>query len=215
VDSYGNAYVTGRTYSPDYPVKNGAYDKSWNGYSDVFVTKLNAIGNTLIYSTFIGSYEPEYGYGIAVDSSGNAYVTGSTDSNTYPVTSGAFDTSFNSFSWDAFVTKLSAGGDALIYSTFLGGNSCDYGYAIAVDGSGNAYVTGSTISSNYPVTSGAFDTSFSGAEAFVTKLNTSGTALIYSTFLGESSSDWQHSGAFGNGIVIDRFGNAYVTGSTI
>ena len=120
---------------------------------------------------------------------GRAYVTGGTTSADYPTTAGAFDTTHNGNS-DAFVTKLNASGSGLDYSTLLGGTSDDAGRAIAVDGTGRAYVTGGTTSANYPTTAGAFDTTFDGGEdAFVTKLNAAGSALVYSTFLGGASGD--------------------------
>ena len=141
-------------------------------------------GTALIYSTFLGGSAHDVGFGIAVDSSGNAFVTGLTQSADYPTTAGAFDTTHNG-NEDVFVTKLNAAGSGLIYSTFIGGSNSDYGRGIAIDSSGNAFLTGYTYSSNYPTTVGAFDTSFNnGDDVFVTKLNAAGSALIYSTFLG-------------------------------
>jgi hypothetical protein len=127
-----------------------------------------------------------WGYGIAVDGSGYAYVTGYTDSTNYDVTPGAFQTT-NGGGWDVFVTKLNATGTALVYSTYIGGSGDDVGYAIAVDGSGYAYVTGWTSSTDYDVTPGAFQTTNGGGwDVFVTKLNATGTALVYSTYIGGS-----------------------------
>ena len=210
VDSSGNAYVTGYTYSSNFPTTTGAYDTASNGSNgDAFVTKLNASGTALVYSTYLGGSSYNYGNGIAVDSTGNAYVTGNTTSTNFPTTTGAYDTASNG-SNDAFVTKLNVDGTALVYSTYLGGSGYDYGYGIVVDSSDNAYVTGSTYSSNFPTTTGAYDTTFNGyTDAFVTKLNASGTALVYSTYLGGSG------GGGGYGIAVDSSGNAYVTGSTI
>jgi hypothetical protein len=207
----GRAYVTGTTQSADFPTTRGAFDRTLGGVQDAFVTKLNASGSALTYSTFLGGGDVENGLGIAVDGTGRAYVTGETDSADYPTTPGAFDTSFNG-SVDAFVTKLNASGSALAYSTFLGGTNQDRGGDIAVDRRGNAYVMGAfTESANFPTTRGAFDTTFNGgtftSDAFVTKLNASGSALAYSTFLGGTSND------FGSGIAV-RFGRAYVTGQT-
>jgi hypothetical protein len=122
------------------------------------VTKLNATGTALVYSTYIGGSYGDVGYGIAVDGSGNAYVTGYTSSTDYDVTPGAFQTTNGGGLGDVFVTKLNATGTALVYSTYIGGSFDDYGYAIAVDGSGNAYVTGYTESTDYDVTPGAFQT---------------------------------------------------------
>jgi hypothetical protein len=203
VDTSGNAYVTGYTTSADYPTTPGAFDTSFA--SDAFVTKLNASGSELAYSTFLGGAGFETGFGIAVDTSGNAYVTGYTNAPDYPTTPGAFDTTLTD-GFDAFVTKLNASGSELAYSTFLGGASFDRGSGIAVDRGGNAYVTGSASSADFPTTPGAFDTSFNGGtHGFVTKLNASGSELLYSTFLVEAG--------YGTGIAV-RGDNAYVTGYT-
>jgi len=213
VDGSGTAYVTGNTSSTNYPVTPGAFQttmESVGGGHDVFVTKLNATGTALVYSTYIGGSSGDYGYAIAVDGSGNAYVTGSTTSTDYDVTPGAFQTTFGGGKRDVFVTKLNATGTALVYSTYIGGSRDDKGYAIAVDGSGNAYVTGYTESTDYDVTLRAFQTTFGGGkrDVFVTKLNATGTALVYSTYIGGSGYDE------GYGIAVDGSGNAYVTGWT-
>jgi hypothetical protein len=187
VDGSGNAYVTGYTKSTDYDVTPGAFQTTKEGGQDVFVTKLNATGTALVYSTYIGGSGYDYGYGIAVDGSGNAYVTGYTFSTDYDVTPGAFQTTKGGYR-DVFVTKLNATGTALVYSTYIGGSGGDEGYAIAVDGSGNAYVTGYTYSTDYDVTPGAFQTTNGGGgDVFVTKLNATGTALVYSTYIGGSN----------------------------
>jgi hypothetical protein len=217
VDGSGNAYVTGWTSSIDYDVTPGAFQTRYGGYDDVFVTKLNAAGTALVYSTYIGGNSgeglnyggDEVGYGIAVDGSGNAYVTGFTESIDYDVTPGAFQTTHGGGEWDVFVTKLNATGTALVYSTYIGGSGDEVGYGIAVDGSGNAYVTGHTNSPDYDVTTGAFQTtSGGGRDVFVTKLNATGTALVYSTYIGGSGEDR------GYAIAVDGSGNAYVTGWT-
>src|SRR5215208_6646147 len=204
----GRVYVTGRTESPNYPTTPGAFDTTFNGNRDAFVTKLNASGSALVYSTFLGGSDLDQGESIAVDREGRVYVTGLTQSADFPTTLGAFDRTFNGPN-DAFVTKLNASGSALAYSTFLGGSDIDLGGDIAVSGRGSAYVTGFTGSADYPTTSGAFDTSYNGSiDAFVTKLNASGAALAYSTFLGGSDQDE------GLGIAVDGEGRAYVTGQT-
>lgn len=208
VDSAGNAYVAGVTQSTNYPTTSGAYDTSYNGTGDVFVTKLNAAGSGLDYSTFIGDSGDDGGTGIAVDSAGNAFVAGYTNSIAFPTTTGAYDTSHNG-SYDAFVTQLNAAGSGLVYSTFLGGSGSDGGNSIAVDGSGNAYVTGNTSSTGFPTTAGAFDTSHNGGQdVFVTKLNAAGSALLYSTFIGGGLNEEAR------GIEIDSAGNAFITGGT-
>src|SRR5215212_3658745 len=207
VDGEGRAYVTGTTLSANYPTTPGAFDTTFNGREDAFVTKLNASGSALAYSTFLGGSDSDQGLGITVRE-GRAYVTGATLSANYPTTSGAFDTTFNGV-FDAFVTKLNASGSALVYSTFLGGSDLDQGESIAVDREGRAYVTGLTQSADFPTTLGAFDRTFNGPnDAFVTKLNASGSALAYSTFLGGSDID------LGGDIAVSGRGSAYVTGGT-
>jgi len=214
VDGSGAAYVTGYTYPPDFPTPDfpttpGAFDTTYNGAHDAFIVKLNAAGSALAYATFLGGSAYDYCYGIAVDGSGAAYVTGYTYSSDFPTTPGAFDTTCNAGDYDALVVKLNAAGSALAYATFLGGSSRDWGLGIAVDGSGAAYVTGFTWSSDFPTTPGAFDTTYNGdSEALVVKLNAAGSALAYATFLGGSSRD------LGYGIAVDSSGAAYVTGQT-
>jgi len=163
----------------------------------------------LVYSTYLGGQGHDYAYGIAIDGSGNAYITGYTDSVDFPVTPGAFQPKCAAISCatygDVFVAKINASGSAVVYATYLGGRSRDYGYGIAVDSTGNAYITGQTNSNNFPVTPGAFQTASSGG-AFVTKLNPTGSALVYSTYLGGSES--------GSGIALDNAGDAFVTGYT-
>ncbi len=170
-----------------------------------------ADGSDLAYATFLGGSDREKGVGIAVDGNGAAYITGYTYSDDFPTTPGAFDTTFNGGYYDAFVVKLSPAGDALAWATFLGGSDGDGGVGIAVDGSGAAYVMGSTESVDFPTTPGAFDTTYNGGywgDAFVVKLNSMGNALAYATFLGGSDSD------VGLGIAVDGSGAAYVTGET-
>ena len=200
VDSAGAAYVTGGTNSTDFPTTAGAFDTSANGGGDAFVTKLNAAGSGLAYSTYLGGSSGDQGRGcqatvngttcgIAVDSAGAAYVSGDTNSTDFPTTAGAFDTSANG-GGDAFVTKLNAAGSGLAYSTYLGGSMTDAGAGIAIDSTGAAYVTGFTGSTDFPTTAGAFDTSANGGtEAFVSKLlplasTTNPTATAYT---GDSS----------------------------
>jgi hypothetical protein len=149
---------------------------------------------------------------IAVDTSGNAYITGFTGSLNFPTTPGAFQTTFGGHEADAFISKLNADGSSLLYSTYMGGNDGDYGNGIAVDATGNAYVTGVTYSSNFPTTPGAFQTTCGGGQfgpcgdAFITKLNATGSALLYSTYLGGPNFDQ------GSGIAIDSSGSAYIAG---
>jgi hypothetical protein len=202
VDAAGNAYVTGVTQSTDFPTTAGAFQTTGGGG---FVTKLDPTGSALVYSTVgIGLH------GITVDADGNAYVAGDTCSPSYPTTPGAFQTKLAGINdCDVVVTKLNPTGSALVYSTYLGGTEFDSFGGIAVDAAGNAYVTGTTQSGNFPITPGAFQPFFGGiADAFVTKLHSSGSILVYSTYLGDTGGDG------GSGIAVDADGNAYVTGST-
>jgi len=210
VDATGNAYVVGSTSSSDFPTTVGAFDTTYNGFRDAFVTKLNPAGSALSYSTFLGGFESDVGIDIAVDNTGNAYVVGDTISTSFPTTPGAFDTSPNTNeNTDVFVTKLNAAGSALVYSTFLGGNLGANSSGIAVDTFGSAYVTGTSHAPDFPTTVGAFDTTHNfSADVFVTKFNATGSALVYSTFLGGSISDT------GGSIAVDASGSAYVTGDT-
>jgi hypothetical protein len=208
LDIAGNAYVVGTTNSRDFPTTESAFDRSYNVTTDVFVTKLNSTGSALVYSTYLGGTSLDYAYGgIALDSGGNAYVTGTTLSTDFPTTAGVFATRPKG-GYELFVTKLSAEGSTLLYSTYLGGATVDQGNDIAVDSTGNAYVTGFTWSADFPTTLNAFDTIYSNFDAFVTKLNSSGTELLYSTYLGGTDDDG------GAGIAVDSLGNAYVTGRT-
>jgi Tol biopolymer transport system component len=208
VDAAGNAYVTGGTQSPNFPTTAGAFQTTLGGGAGAFVTKLNPDGSALVYSTYLGGSGRDSGSGIAVNAAGNAYVTGTTLSPNFPTTAGAFQTTLGGGSCcNAFVTKLNPDGSALVYSTYLGGSSQDMGIGIAVDAAGNAYVTGLTLSADFPVTAAAFQTTFGGIQdAFVTKLNSEGSALVYSTYLGGNGLDQ------GNGIAVNTAGNAYVTG---
>jgi len=207
VDAAGNVYVAGGTDSSAFPTTVGALATTSNGGQDVFVAKLNPSGSALVYSTYLGGSNRDFGLAIAVDASGNAYVTGLTDSTDFATTVGALDTTYNGTT-DAFVAKLNATGDTLLYSTYLGGANHDYGRAIAVDVAGNAYVTGDTDATDFPA-AGAFDTTHNGSsDVFLSKLNPSGGALVYSTYLGGSSSD------VGFALALDAAWSAYVTGIT-
>jgi len=213
VDGEGNAYVVGSTGSINFPMKNAYQGANAGGFFDVFVTKLSSSGNALSYSTYLGGSMTESGAGIAVGGTGNAYVTGYTESSDFP-TKLAYQGPNTSGFQDVFITKLSASGSTLSYSTYLGGSKGDSGRGIAIDGEGNAYVTGTTGSSDFP-TKNPYQGNLSGAsDAFITKLSTaqSGfvflTYLAYSTYLGGGSYD------NGTGVAVDGSGNAYVTGYT-
>ena len=215
VDSAGAAYIAGQTNSSNFPTTQDAFQKSLAGASDVFVIKLNPAGNALVYSTYIGGASDDFGFGIAVDATGNAYVTGQTSSSNFPTkpTIPFLD------STSAFILKLNPAGNALVYSTLLGGIGVDTGKAIAVDSKGAVYVTGETVAQDFPVFN-AFQSQYKGGlcifddfgipctDAFVSKLNPEGTALVYSTYLGGNGTDT------GTGIAVDSAGAAYVTGQT-
>jgi hypothetical protein len=207
VDSAGQAYVVGRTLSTDFPTTTLTLDGTFNSGYDVFVTKLNATGDTLLYGTYLGGSSSDESSDIAVDSAGNAYVTGYTRSSDFPTPNALYGT-LNGVS-DIFVAKLNAAGNALLYSTYLGGSDWEYSYGIAVDGTGNAYVAGSTGSDDFSIENALYGTLKGGSDATVTKLNAAGNALVYSTYLGGGSADAGY-----GGIAVDRAGNAYVTGYT-
>jgi hypothetical protein len=205
VDGTGSAYVTGYTQSTNFPTLS-PYQATYLGGQDVVVTKLTPSGNALVYSTYLGGAGSDTGAGIAVDAAGSAYVTGWTSSTDFPTLLAYQATRGGSY--DAFVTKLAPAGNALVYSTYLGGTSLDQGWAIAVDGVGAAYVTGTTQSTNFPTLSAYQATSHGGFDAFVAKLSPAGTALVYSTYLGGSGDE------SGQGIGVDAAGSAYVAGWT-
>ncbi|HET7112890.1 MAG TPA: SBBP repeat-containing protein, partial [Pyrinomonadaceae bacterium] len=207
-DAFGNAYVTGATAAIDFPTTPGAFQTNYGG-GDAFVTKINPSGSALVYSTYLNSAS---GNGIAVDSAGNAYITGEAATTKFPTTGGAFQTTPTGF--DTFITKLNAAGSALVYSARFGGNLDDFGRGIALDSANNAYITGWTVCRSaictFP-TVNAFQPNYAGGnnDAFVTKINSSGSSLVYSTYLGggkiiNGTEDW------GQGIAVDGAGSAYV-----
>jgi RHS repeat-associated protein len=284
VDASGNAYLTGFTAGSDFPVTTGAYSTTYGGGSlDAFVTKLSANGGSLIYSTFIGGNGADYGRDLAVDSQGQVHFTGFTSSTNFPTTTGARQTTYGGGANDAFVVKLNAAGSGLLYSSYLGSSGDDKAFSVgvratdghifvygqtvlitatnnfptttgayrttpigsddtfvarfsptgggasdlvystyyggigfdiptdlAVDTSGNAYFTGYTTSITMPTTTGAFQTAYGGGDqdAFVAKLNSTGTALSYSTFLGGSGSETGHD------LVVASDGTVYLVGDT-
>ncbi|MFZ3089143.1 MAG: SBBP repeat-containing protein [Nitrospirota bacterium] len=227
VDNAGNAYAAGATSSTNFPTVNPIQGANGGGAFDVFVTKINAAGSALFYSTFLGGAGGDRGVGIAVDkNSGEVYVTGRTDSVNFPTTNGAFDTSCgtdgscNGGFLDGFAAKINSSGSSLVYSTYLGGSGEDRGVGIAVDSSGNAYVVGRTASSDFP-TSDPIQGTYGGGDfdAFVTKINAAGNNLVYSTYLGGSAADADPLG-YGipseeiQSVAVDASGNAYVIGYT-
>lgn len=216
IDSTGNAYVTGTTASADFPSTTNAFQTSLKGASDAFVTKFDVTGNSLNYSTYLGGSSSDSGAGIAIDSSGNAYITGSTSSTDFPITTNAFQQTYGGFLSDAFMTQLNDTGSSLLYSTFLGGLGIDKGLAIAVDSSGNAYIVGQTNSLLFPTSPNAFQKNYPAGNfnftGFVTKINPSAmqaASLVYSTFLGGNTAD------IANNITVDSQGHAYIVGVTV
>ena len=188
LDSANNAYVTGDTSSTDFPTTAGAFDTTANGGFDGTVTKVNAAGSALVYSTLLGGNDFDGGASIIVDGAGSAYVVGGTPSANFPVTPGAYDTTFNNS--DAYVTKFNPAGSALVYSTFIGGSDFDSIGSIVLDASNNAWLGGGTMSADFPVTADATDATYNGGgDATITELNATGSALLFSTFLGGSQAD--------------------------
>ena len=229
IDSSGSAYIAGNALSTDFPVTSNAYQKKLAGHN-LFIAKLNPQGTALVYSTYLGGSRDDKGTAIAIDGAGNVYVTGHATSPDFPVTPGAFQTKYVGDEWP-FVTKIDPTGSTLVYSTYISpgqgyyvvGAEYNQGNAIAVDDAGNAYVTGSTESCHFPVTPDAFQkvnstcspgglNSTLNSGAFVSELNQEGSSLVYSTLL--SGTDIVSAGDVGNGVALDAFGNAYVTGRT-
>ena len=207
-DAAGEAFVAGYTLSADFPIVGGVQTTLHAGNFDAFVAKLSADGTKLLYSTYLGGTSDDRANGIAVDSTGAAYVTGATTSTDFPTTAGAFQTT-GGRAHDAFVSKLDPTGATLVYSTYVGGTQDDSGAGIAVDANGDAFITGTTSSTDFPVSAGAPQATFGGGQdAFVAAINPAGTGLLYSSYLGGSGVD------NGNGIAVDQTGNAYVVGST-
>ncbi len=214
VDAVGNIYVTGHTSSGDFTTTAGAYDGTHSGNNDAYVVKLNAAGSALLYSSFLGAGTvgaSEFGYAIDLDGSNNIYITGYTRDSAFPTTIGAYDTTHNG-SDDAFVAKFDPsqfGAPSLVYSTFVGGSGSDRAYGIAVDSSGQAIVTGSTASANFPTTGDALQGALSGStDAFVTVLNPTGSGLTYQSYLGGAGSET------GSAVALDVSNAVFLTGQT-
>jgi hypothetical protein len=218
VDPTGNAYVIGWTNSTDFPTVNPMQAGNAGG-NDAFVAKLNAAGTALVYSTYLGGTGDDFGESIAVDPAGNAYVSGETFSTDFPTMNPI--QAANAGGGDSFLAKLNPAGDALVYSTYLGGSDWDPFPMIEIDPRGNLYAEGATFSANFPTTAGAFQTIFGGGtcgtppdtfpcpDIYVTKLNRHGSRLVYSTYLGGSRGE-----ICGSQIAVDPPGNVYVNGVT-
>ncbi len=214
VTTTGDIYVAGYTASSDYPTISGAYQAPSQGGYDAFVSKLDSSLGSLLASTYLGGNTWDYAYSLALDGSGDVYVTGISQSSNFPTTPGAYQVA-RSTGYDAYVAKLNSGLGSLLASTFLGGSSADYAYALTLDAGGNVYVTGATWSADFPTTSGAYDTSFNGgqlyggyADAFASKFNGELNTLSASTYLGGSGYDKARAVAIASG------GEVYVAGHT-
>lgn len=205
----GSMYIAGDTMSANLPGPAGSYDRTYNLLSDAYVAKLSPVG-ALVYLTYLGGAEDDFGKCIAVDSAGSAYVGGYTESHGFPVTNGVFGpTHHNAGNLDGFVTKLTPSGDALDYSTFVGGVENDWVFGIAVGHNKLAYICGQTGSSDFPVTPGVYDSAYNGSyDAFIARISQNGSALQFSTFVGGSDTDWATC------IAIDSVGDAYIGGLT-
>jgi len=207
VDSVGSVYVTGATGSPDFPTVNPIQATN-HGIRDAFVTKISPDGSALIYSTYLGGSGDDYGWGIAVDSAGNAHVTGDTPSRDFPVFKALQPTFHEGANFNTFVSEINADGSALIYSTYWGGNGGEGGSRVAVDPAGNTYIGGYTFSPDFPTVNAIQPIYAGNVDAYLTKLTADGQTVIYSTFLGGSGFE------YGWDVAVDSAGNAYMTGFT-
>jgi hypothetical protein len=207
VDASGAAYVGGTIVSAALSATPGAFDTTWNGNADGFVVKVAPGGGSLVYATYMGGSSLDEIFAIAVDAGGTATIAGDAFSPDFPATAGAFDSTHNGSS-DAFVARLDPNGAALLFSTFLGDAGAEVSSGLAVDASGASYAVGTTTSSHFPTTPGAYDTSADGQDAFVTKLSADGASLVYSTFLGGGAGD------AADDVAIGADGSATVVGGT-
>ncbi|MFN6943455.1 MAG: SBBP repeat-containing protein, partial [Cytophagaceae bacterium] len=209
VNNQGEVFITGHTTSPHNSFPNTARIGNMTGGTNTFVCKLNTAGSQLVYSTYIGGLNHDKGNKIKVDNAGNAYVCGETSSTNFPVTGGSFRQLYGGGAYDGFVFKLNPAGNAMVYGTYIGGNNDDRCKALAVDQNNQVYITGYTNSANFTATINAYDNTHNGSmDAFVLKLNTEGSALIYSTFLGGAHAEE------GSAIDVNQAGEAFVTGYT-
>ena len=210
LDGSNNVYIAGTTSSANFPTQSPAFPSS-AGLSDIFVTKIDPAGANIVYSTYIGGSGLDRADGIALDGGGNAYVVGRVDSSStnFPTTPGVIGPTYRGGDFDGVAFRLNAQGNALVYSTYIGGEDNDSTEGVAVDSAGSAYLTGGTRSQGFPITGTGFQFTRSGdTDAYLMRLNSTATGLIYSTFLGGGGTDR------GSGVAIDGSGNAYVAGYT-
>jgi Beta-propeller repeat len=212
VDAARNTYIGGYTFSPDFPTAN-AIQPTYAGNVDAYLTELSADAQTVIYSTFLGGSGFEYGWDVTVDSAGNAYLTGFTQSTDFPTAHALQPT--NHGNTNAFVAKINPSGNAFVFSTYLGGSDTDLGTSIAADSSGNAYVGGYAKSTDFPTAQAIEPTNHGGFDAFVAKISDDGSALLYSTYLGGTANESEFVAGYRDlGIAVDSAGSAYVAGTT-
>jgi hypothetical protein len=204
----GEVYITGGTGSSDYPTTPGVGGSTPEGGTDAFATKFDPTLSSLIFSTYLGGIDEDDGWEVVANAAGDVWVAGRTFSLNFPVTPGAYDTSYNG-SFDIFIAKLDPTAAGLVWATFIGGVRRDEGNAMAVDDSGNVYVTGVTRSYDFPVTHGAFDETLNDIyDGYVAKVDATGSKLLAATYLGGTKIDYMR------GIAVDANGDVYVSGLT-
>jgi len=206
LDDQKNAYITGYTDSSDFPTTDDVYDDSINGQDDIFISKVNNDGTDLVFSTFVGGNQNDYGKGITIDENNNVYIAGSTQSNNFPVTDNVYQ-GIRSGSTDSCLLKILNDGSDISFSTYIGGSEYDIAYGISVDNK-NVTIIGITISDDFPITNSAFDNTRNEEEVFISIIDDSGSKLIYSTFLGGNIDEKGYS------VERDSEGNLLVAGVT-
>lgn len=216
IDASGDAYIAGKTASPDFPTTVGAFQTVYGGAGDGFITKLNPAGTTLLYSSFVGGSSADAVQAVGVDAAGNAYLTGSTQSSDFPTVNPlqigndgcSIVNGITACTSDAFVVKVAPNGASMVYSTYLGGSDADIGEGIAVDSSGNVYIAGYTYSTNFPTQNAFQSSNRGGTDAFITELNPAGTGLVFSTYFGGTGLDRALS------LALDATGAIYIAGDS-
>jgi hypothetical protein len=210
-DSVGNLLISGGTSSINFPTTIDAYQKSLNGRTDVYLSKIDSSGSSMIFSTLIGGNDHDWGGSLGVGSNSEIYLSGSSKSNNFPITPGCYDSSYNGGDGDIFISKMNSTASSLVYSTFIGGSNNEWASSLVLDKNNYAYITGITWSDNYPFTKDAFDSSYSGFmdDAIISVINSDGSNLLYSSYLGGSEGRDQ-----GRVIALDSLNNIYITGNT-